>query len=241
VTGYLVTESSTEPQPDALGWESDAPNHHTFSNSGPKTLYGWAKDAAGNVSSGKSSHTTIEITGPDLSGMTLWEGAWFRVNIKNAADGWVGNGYLNILAWEEGSNTLRASLFTQDEDGQWQSADLPLHYTSGTPLRFLCSFDYAENFAFSVSIVAKIDKNGNLRNAIIKAVGLTYDEEDVVESETDVRQSYSMVGILISDRQVPAGIDVPGSDGHADNSRVRPKRWSSRTNESGSKFKRMDD
>ncbi|UFS71027.1 hypothetical protein LPW11_02290 [Geomonas sp. RF6] len=63
VTGYLITESSTKPSASASGWSSTVPASYTVSTGGSKTLYAWAKDAAGNVSAVKSA--TIVITLPD--------------------------------------------------------------------------------------------------------------------------------------------------------------------------------
>ena len=70
VTGYMVTNSSTTPTASASGWSTSAPTSYTFSSSttsGTKTLYAWAKDAAGNVSASKSASVTLSIAGtPDL-------------------------------------------------------------------------------------------------------------------------------------------------------------------------------
>jgi hypothetical protein len=59
VTGYKITESATVPLPGDAGWTSTAPTSFTFSGSGTKTAYAWAKDAAGNVSTSRSSTVTI--------------------------------------------------------------------------------------------------------------------------------------------------------------------------------------
>jgi Putative esterase len=59
VTGYFVSESSTAPAAGASGWSATAPASYTFSSTGSKILYAWAKDAAGNVSSGASASVTI--------------------------------------------------------------------------------------------------------------------------------------------------------------------------------------
>jgi hypothetical protein len=59
VTGYLLTESSTPPQAGAAGWSATAPTEYTFATEGAKTLYAWAKDAAGNVSAGVSAGVTV--------------------------------------------------------------------------------------------------------------------------------------------------------------------------------------
>ncbi|PKL59282.1 MAG: hypothetical protein CVV33_08640, partial [Methanomicrobiales archaeon HGW-Methanomicrobiales-4] len=66
VTGYMVTNSSTKPTASASGWSASAPTSYTFSSSttsGTKTLYAWAKDAAGNVSVYKSASVIISIAG----------------------------------------------------------------------------------------------------------------------------------------------------------------------------------
>ena len=59
VTGYLVNESSTKPSASAAGWSGSAPTSYTCSSAGAKTLYAWAKDAAGNVSASRNDSVTI--------------------------------------------------------------------------------------------------------------------------------------------------------------------------------------
>ncbi len=61
VTGYLVTQSSSSPAPGAAGWSASPATSYTFSSAGSRTLYAWAKDAAGNVSAGVSATTTISL------------------------------------------------------------------------------------------------------------------------------------------------------------------------------------
>jgi len=62
VTGYLLTETSTKPSATATGWSSTPQTSYTFSTPGNKTLYAWAKDAAGNVSNSRNANVTINIT-----------------------------------------------------------------------------------------------------------------------------------------------------------------------------------
>jgi len=64
VTGYLVNESSTPPAAGADGWSGTAQTQYVFSTTGDKTLYAWAKDAAGNVSTGVPASVTVDMTGP---------------------------------------------------------------------------------------------------------------------------------------------------------------------------------
>ena len=69
VTGYLVTETAATPTAGASGWSSDKPTTYTFSAlqtkstvTETKSLYAWAKDAAGNVSASRSATMTISYT-----------------------------------------------------------------------------------------------------------------------------------------------------------------------------------
>ncbi len=55
VTGYMVNESTTKPSASAAGWSATAPASYTAASAGAKTLYAWAKDAAGNVSASRSA------------------------------------------------------------------------------------------------------------------------------------------------------------------------------------------
>jgi hypothetical protein len=74
VTGYLVNESATAPSASAGGWTSSAPTSYTFATAGGKTLYAWARDAAGNVSAGRSASVTVTLadtTAPTVSVFTV--------------------------------------------------------------------------------------------------------------------------------------------------------------------------
>jgi hypothetical protein len=70
VTGYMVTQTSTQPTARATGWTATPPASYTFSSAGTKTLYAWAKDAAGNVSSSKSASVTITLSSGGGTGGT---------------------------------------------------------------------------------------------------------------------------------------------------------------------------
>ncbi len=74
VAGYLVTETSATPSASAAGWSATAPASYTFSTAGAKTLYAWAKDAAGNISAPLSDTVTITLpdtTPPVVTGFAL--------------------------------------------------------------------------------------------------------------------------------------------------------------------------
>lgn len=71
VTGYLVTETATVPLAGASTWLASAPTSYTVGSAGAKTLYAWAKDAAGNVSVAKSAPCVVDVTKPVVSAFTL--------------------------------------------------------------------------------------------------------------------------------------------------------------------------
>lgn len=73
VAGYLITESATVPAAGAAGWTVSAPTSFTVTGVGSKTLYPWAKDAAGNVSSVYGSPVTVFVdqTLPTISAFTV--------------------------------------------------------------------------------------------------------------------------------------------------------------------------
>ena len=64
VTGYLVNESATTPSAGDSGWSATAPTTYTFLSDGLKTLYAWAKDAAGNISTSLSASVTVDTSTP---------------------------------------------------------------------------------------------------------------------------------------------------------------------------------
>ena len=61
VTGYMITESATPPASGSPGWNSLPPSTYLFTSTGEKTLYAWAKDAAGNVSSGVGATVSVSV------------------------------------------------------------------------------------------------------------------------------------------------------------------------------------
>jgi hypothetical protein len=67
VTGYKLTESPTAPLIGDAGWTSTAPTTYTFSSDGSKTLYAWAKDAIGNVSTSLNDSVIIDTNTPETT------------------------------------------------------------------------------------------------------------------------------------------------------------------------------
>jgi len=71
VTGYMVTETWIHPQTNAAGWSTAATSSYTFTTSGDKILYAWAKDAAGNVSLSKWARIVVDTTLPTISAFSI--------------------------------------------------------------------------------------------------------------------------------------------------------------------------
>jgi hypothetical protein len=74
VTGYCINESASAPTAGTCtgsGWSGSAQTAYTFSTEGAKTLYAWAKDAAGNISTSLNDSVTITIAPPAEGAQTL--------------------------------------------------------------------------------------------------------------------------------------------------------------------------
>lgn len=67
VSGYLVSESTAQPQSNDSAWSTTPPTQFVFSSQGVKTLYAFAMDASGNISLPASA--PIIITLPSVSGV----------------------------------------------------------------------------------------------------------------------------------------------------------------------------
>ncbi len=91
VTGYLITESATAPTAEAAGWQSSLPSTITATTAGTKTFYAWAKDAAGNISSGLSASVTLTLS----AGKTYY----VRPDGHNAASGLNNTNNTTTGAW----------------------------------------------------------------------------------------------------------------------------------------------
>lgn len=59
VTGYCLSETDSS---DGCTWKANAPSTYTFASDGVKTLYAFARDAAGNISSSASATINIQTT-----------------------------------------------------------------------------------------------------------------------------------------------------------------------------------
>ena len=130
VTGYMVKESATPPAASAVGWGNAPPRSYRFASAGNKTLYAWAKDAAGNVSASRAASVTITLSGPtiepvilgiyrggswywDNNGNEIWDGCGVDTCLESSFGGypedipvvgdWTGDGIRKIGVYRKGS------------------------------------------------------------------------------------------------------------------------------------------
>jgi hypothetical protein len=191
VTGYLFNESSVVPSLSDPMWIVTVPTHYVFASIGKKTLYAWARDAAGNVS--KSKKAKVNVTGTLLAGtddadvpsqeMLIWTWVWFEVTVTGGGDPAAGSGqspdrasavrYLKISSWDPGDRTFRGNLYGYDEgSGQWLSDPLVLHYLSGSPSDFLCWSYVAGDPSYSFTArVRGMVTDGYLKSASVETLG----------------------------------------------------------------------
>lgn len=97
VTGYLVSESSAVPAVNAPTWKAIATTSYTFTTYGPKTLYAWAKDAAGNISASKSASFLVDNSAPIIYTFTLpatYTSLTVPILVLDAVDNYGITGYL---------------------------------------------------------------------------------------------------------------------------------------------------
>ena len=71
VTGYLLTESATQPTVNDAGWSSSLPTSYTFVSEGSKILYAWAKDVVGYISMPATASIVLDINQPIISAFTI--------------------------------------------------------------------------------------------------------------------------------------------------------------------------
>ncbi len=71
VTGYLVNQVASTPSLSDSAWETTPTSTYTFATEGAKTLYAWAKDAAGNINSSMSDTVIVDMTAPIVSTFTI--------------------------------------------------------------------------------------------------------------------------------------------------------------------------
>jgi Domain of unknown function (DUF4082) len=112
------------PSATASGWLGSAPLSYTFTSAGNKTLYAWAKDAAGNVSASRSASTviTLQAGGPEPSG-------WYAGDMHvHRSCGGSPEAVSSLFSKMSNNNLATISLLADMGNGEVQNpaTDLPL-------------------------------------------------------------------------------------------------------------------
>ncbi|MDD2310070.1 MAG: hypothetical protein PHH91_10860, partial [Desulfuromonadaceae bacterium] len=89
VTGYYLSTSSYTPWVYSSGWRNPAPTSYTFTSTGTKTLYAWAKDAAGNISSPPRSAVVLVTQSTQITINTAETGTGTILSPWNTKAFWV--------------------------------------------------------------------------------------------------------------------------------------------------------
>ena len=222
VTGFRLTETAAAPAAGATGWSATPPTGYTFASEGAKTLFAWAKDAAGNVSSSRSASVTITLPPPPppppapQDGMGVWVDTWFSVTIQNkgfyveglglTGDRHKVTGYLNISGWDPDGKILSADLHQYDEaSGQWNSVSMPLHYTSGSNLNFQVwgQVTGSTTYGFTARIKGT-QRKGVLKRATFKTLGGYHvTTSDDGSDSGDVAGWLKITGKMVPQSEVP--------------------------------------
>ena len=173
VTGFKITESSAVPKASDTGWSTNAATSFTFASEGTKTLYAWAKDAAGNISKSMSASVVVTLNSstnimgntevyssiaklPYLRAMpvTFSENATIT-NISIYHDG--GNGNLLLGVYSDQSNTPSSLLgattsTTVNLSAGWQNVTLtsPITVTVGQTVWLSWQFQNPISTRYSV-------------------------------------------------------------------------------------------
>ena len=105
VTGYCLKETAGST---GCTWSSTAPTSYVFSSSGSKTLYAYAKDAAGNVSTPSSAAVIISTT-PSKPGDCDNNGTVAIAEVQNAINMFLGIQSVAACVDMDATNTVSIS------------------------------------------------------------------------------------------------------------------------------------
>lgn len=162
VTGYMVTETYAAPTPDAAGWVSTPPATYTFQVQGSRTLYVWAKDAAGNISARKSNTIIVDVTPPTVTTFTLPATA-NTLTVTISLSGTDNIGVVAAYLLQESDVTPTAA------DSRWQSSK-PTQFTfpsSGTRTLYVWAKDATGNISEPRSATVSIENTPPVITAFV--------------------------------------------------------------------------
>jgi hypothetical protein len=192
--GYMITETDTPPLADDPRWLPTEQASFTFSSTGEKTAYAWAKDAAGNVSVAATAHVTITLadtTPPTIISFTMPATATaltVAVTTFTATDN---VGVTGFMITEVNSTPL------VDDAGWTETAPTSFTFSSAGQKT---AYAWAKDAAGNIWLVSQTNVTVQLTAAVLK----------ISTAGTDT--SLSGVGITVS---LPAGVTVKTDAGGA--------------------------
>ncbi|MBI4691742.1 MAG: fibronectin type III domain-containing protein [Nitrospirae bacterium] len=164
VTAYYLSTSSSTPSASASGWTSvtsttsySASVSYTLSSGdGTKTVYGWYKDSAGNVSSAYSDSIILDATAPTNGTLTATVGdAQVSLNWSGFSDATSGIGSYTLV-YSTTSTPSSCSSGTQIYSGTGTSYIHSLLLTNNTTYYYrLCAADNAGNTSTGTTASAR--------------------------------------------------------------------------------------
>jgi hypothetical protein len=158
VAAYLITNSPTPPTATASGWSTANPYIYTVTTDNTYTLYGWAKDAAENVSSLFNSITvTVDRTTPLITGTSP---------AANTTGFEVGNAITATFSEAMDASTINSSTFTVKSGISTVTGAVSYDATTRTAtFKSSSALSYNTNYAGSLLTGLK-DTAGNSLGAI---------------------------------------------------------------------------
>jgi hypothetical protein len=145
VTGYLLTESSVAPAPDAGGWRATAPSYYTFAAADISTLYAWTKDAAGDDQTATEGQTVILNALGSTDDLGIISYAWVQLDGPGGAPITPDNADAVVLS---DANSATPAFVTTAVD------------TNGTTLTFEVTVTDGDGAQSTDEVSVSVDDNG---------------------------------------------------------------------------------
>jgi len=227
-----TTKSGTKT---LYAWAKDAAKNVSLKTSAPVAL---TLAAAAPVAQGATQNSTLSATTQNTAAstsktssaqtntmaptatadMTAWVGKWFKISIKNQAT--IGNSggngerqtvaaYLAMGDWDSANMVFESHLYQYDaRTNEWLAGPMPLHYSSGNEMEFLCWSQVTgdSNFGFTAQIKGMM-AGGVLERATFKSVGGYHVQGSSQPGSTQQQSGWlTVTGKMISDSEVPTEI-----------------------------------
>ena len=205
VTGYMVTSSFSAPSADSSGWSTTPPTSFTFPSTvdpGTKTLYAWAKDAAGNVSKPLSATVALsDKVKPIVTGFTIASSSTSTtVSITNftATDDFAVTGYM-----------ITSSFLPPSANSSKWSATPPTSFTfsnttkSGTKTLYAWAKDSAGNVSKPLS--AKVALSLDMTKPVVTGFSVASPSTSTIVSITSftATDNVGVTGYMVTGSFLP--------------------------------------